>query len=95
MALTYEVDNRLKAIAPVLDEHAEWFGNVMRRIIYPENYPNAGPLALPQSFKRWAGEAEKDTFIEKITLAGLRRIHDDLGPRGGGAGDASARASLT
>jgi diguanylate cyclase len=78
MALTYEVDNRLKSIAPVLDEHAEWFGHVMRRMIYPENYPGAGPLSLPMSFKRWAAEAEKDDFIEKITLAGLRRIHDDL-----------------
>ena len=87
MALTYEVDNRLKAIAPVLDEHAEWFGHVMRRMIYPENYPGAGPLALPQSFKRWATEAEKDDFIEKITLSGLRRLHDEL--------DQAAAALLT
>jgi diguanylate cyclase len=78
MALTYAVDNRLKSISPVLDEHAEWFGHVMRRMIYPENYLQAGPLALPQSFKRWVTEAEKDDFIEKITLSGLRRLHDDL-----------------
>jgi hypothetical protein len=32
MPLEYEVDNKLKALAPLLDEHAEWFGRLMRRL---------------------------------------------------------------
>ena len=36
MSLSYEFDHKLALLAPVLDEQAEWFSYVMRRILYPE-----------------------------------------------------------
>ncbi len=79
MALTYEIDNQLKALAPVLDEHAEWFGLVMRCLFYPEKSDEQKIPAMPESFFAWVKEAEKGDVVERVTLARLCRIHDELG----------------
>lgn len=78
MALTYEVDDKLKALIPVLEEHAEWYGHVMRRTLYPEDYTSEGQLPLPEIFKNWVQEIKEDNFVEKITLERLEQLHDEL-----------------
>lgn len=78
MSLTYEIDNKLKALTPVLERHAEWFGRVTRHLFYPEMCRDGETVPTPDSFHAWAKEASQDDFIETITLNNLTRIHDDL-----------------
>ena len=78
MSLSYRMDERLKALTPVLAEHAEWFGGVMGRLFYPEKFIQAGPAAEPQSFRQWAESARDVEFVAAATLEDLMRIHDEL-----------------
>lgn len=79
MALKYEIDNRLKALAPVLDEHAEWFGRVMRRAFYPEISEAGNGLGIPEGFAVWSRDRAKTDFIDPETMAKLQALHHDLG----------------
>ncbi len=78
MALKYEIDDKLKTLVPVLDEHAEWFGRVMRRVFYPEEYLDVASLPLPSRFKAWEKEESDDDFIKEELMDSLRRAHDEL-----------------
>ncbi|MGZ9097699.1 MAG: diguanylate cyclase domain-containing protein [Micavibrio sp.] len=78
MPLDYDHDSRLKALSPVLDEHAEWFGRVIRQVFYPEQKMSQGLLAAPESFDNWARDAQRDEAVESATLTRMRRLHDDM-----------------
>lgn len=78
MPLAYDYDNTLKSIGPVIDEHEQWFDQIMRRTVYPELYEAGTQFPLPASFERWVADAEKNAFIEKITISALRQMHGDL-----------------
>lgn len=78
MPLDYDHDSRLKALSPVLDEHAEWFGRVIRQVFYPEQKMGAELLAAPESFDNWARDAQRDEAVEPATLTRMSRLHDDM-----------------
>ena len=78
MPLAYDQDSRLKALSPVLDEHAEWFGRILRQVFYPEQKMNADLLAAPESFDNWSRDAQRDEAVEATTLNRIRRLHDDM-----------------
>lgn len=79
MPLSYEVDGKLQHIAPVMDEHAEWYGRVMRAAFYPEEGGD-GVLA-PDRFNLWFREVEADEFIDARALQHLKIVHDDMHAR--------------
>jgi diguanylate cyclase len=78
MPLTYDQESRLKALSPVLDEHAEWFGRVIRQIFYPDPRANPDLLAAPDVFDNWAREAEQEDAIEAADLKRMRRLYNDM-----------------
>ncbi len=78
MPLIYDQDTRLHALSPVLDEHAEWFGRVIRHIFYPEKKMAPEMMEIPESFDVWARDAEKDEAVEKESIAQMRRLHKDM-----------------
>ncbi len=78
MPLDYEIDSKLKALAPVIDEHAEWFGRATKRIFFPTAFKGQEKLGVPESFQKWVKEVENDVFIEKVTLGDLRKIFEEL-----------------
>lgn len=78
MPLTYDQTSRLKALAPVLDEHSEWFGRVVRHVAYPELDQNRQMLTIPDSYKKWAGEAQRSETVAYETLDRLGRVYNDL-----------------
>lgn len=76
MALSYEIDSKLKALSPIVDEHAEWSSRVMRAVFYPER---AGEVFdPPQNFAIWLNEAATDDFIGKATIEKLRKLQTEL-----------------
>lgn len=78
MPLIYDQDSRLRALSPVLDEHAEWFGRVLRHIFYPEKQMAAEMLEIPDNFGHWVQSAEQDETIETESIAQMCRLHDDM-----------------
>jgi diguanylate cyclase len=78
MPLTYEENSRLKALSPVLDEHAEWFSRIIRQIFYPDLNVNAALLTAPDSFDHWAQEIQREDAIEEAALTRMLRLYDDM-----------------
>jgi len=78
MPLDYEIDNRLKTLVPVLDEHMAWFSRAIRLLFYPEKYDDTKSLEMPASFMEWLrGELELG-HIEKYALDNLANMHNDI-----------------
>lgn len=81
MSLAYEndLDDRLEALKPVLDEHEEWFSHVVRRLFYPEIQPAAKEdYKGTEMFERWSGDSKNREFVGGVTLDSISRIHADL-----------------
>jgi diguanylate cyclase len=78
MPLTYDQNSQLKALLPVLDEHGEWLGRIMRQIFYPETNQNPDTLVAPVSFQSWVKAAMQNELIPEDTLTQLRRMHEDM-----------------
>jgi|JI10StandDraft_1071094.scaffolds.fasta_scaffold105606_2 diguanylate cyclase len=76
MTLSYEIDSKLKAISPIVDEHAEWFTRVMRAVFYPERAGEA--FDPPQSFAVWLRESAQDDFVAKATLEKFKKMQTEL-----------------
>lgn len=78
MSLSYDIDSQFKNLLPVLDEHSEWFTRVTRQVFYPEKKPQQDLLMIPDSFEKWAVEAQKTQQILPESLMRLRRVHADM-----------------
>jgi diguanylate cyclase len=76
MSLSYEIDSKLKALSPIVDEHAEWFSRVMRAVFYPERAGDA--FDHPVSFVKWLMESSQDDFVAKATLDKLKKMQLEL-----------------
>lgn len=82
MALTYDQDTRLRALSPVLEEHSEWQGRVVRHLFYPEavSQPqDKSTCEIPKSFADWVQTATADDVVPMEMLVRLSNLHDDLG----------------
>lgn len=78
MTLDYETDSKLKALAPVLDEHAEWFCRATKHIFFPDAFKGKEGLDVPGSFQLWLNAAEGYDFIDKVTLDDLKKLFAEL-----------------
>ena len=78
MALSYEIDSKLKALAPVVDEHIDWYAQVLRRIYYPEEYTQNDFMQPPQGLKGWLTEISEEEVIEKVTLNHIEKTYNDM-----------------
>jgi hypothetical protein len=76
MALSYEIDSKLKALAPIVDEHSEWYNRVMRATFYPERAGD--PFEPPASFATWLNDAAQDDFVGRATLEKLRKMQVEV-----------------
>lgn len=78
MALSYEIDSKLKELAPVVDEHIDWYAQVLRRVYYPEEYSQNDFMQPPQTLKGWLSEIREDDVIETVTLDHIEKAYTDM-----------------
>lgn len=69
---------RFKALEPVLDEHAEWFGRVMRWTFYPDDSHSKEPINEPTSFQTWIKGIEGDDFYEPDSTERMADLYREL-----------------
>lgn len=99
MPVSYETESRLKALAPVLDEHAEWFGRAVRFIFYPETQERGRQkLGEPESFGHWIRDAAADEAFSRESIAELkekfRNLHMTAGRLAAAALESGRRPDL-
>lgn len=78
MADRTEEQNPFKDLMLMLDEHAEWYGRVMRRIFYPEKYERGSLLHAPETIKKWLKAMDEDGHLDSQSLSDIRKTLDDF-----------------
>jgi len=73
-----EDQNPFKNLMPMLDEHAEWYGRVMRRIFYPERYEKGSLLHAPEAIKKWLRAMDEEGHMDSESLNDIRKTLDDF-----------------
>lgn len=81
MTLEYDRETHIRELEPILDQYAEWFMQVVRRIFYPGLGHESKPVVSPDSFTLWMEAAEEKKLMEPQTLENLGNLHKDLAAR--------------
>jgi len=74
----YEIDSKLKSLALVIDDHAEWFVRATKRMFFPLDFKGQEKLEIPGSFQDWLKEAEHYDFMDSVTLEDLKKLFEEL-----------------
>lgn len=82
MALDYQLESRLKDLAPVLDDLGAWYSRIMRVLAYPEAPQTSEQLTIPRSFSLWAQSsvAEDDDVVSGL-IGDMVALHADVEAR--------------
>ena len=77
--LQYESTNKgWDELQPVLQEHIEWFYNLLEYAFYPESIDTMGALQKPTSFAQWIVSANRNDAIRPEIVERLNALHNDL-----------------
>ena len=78
MPLEYNKNDHWEALLPVLEEHAQWFNDLMEYLFYPEVDEIAAGINKPTSFAQWVVYANKSDKIQPEIVEKLTVLHADL-----------------
>lgn len=66
----------LKNLGPVLEDYAQWFSEVVTRIMFPQQLDIE--FDVPTSYEVWAKETEQSDSITPATLRGLTEAYEHM-----------------
>lgn len=78
MALEYDTNNKFEALAPVLEDYANWFSRIAVHVAYPEEQDGADGIVTPGSFKEWLESTKDNEDFSQAVVDDLTKIHDDM-----------------
>ena len=84
MALEYETHTKFEALAPILEDYANWFGGIALCTGYLGEAGDAGTIATPVSFAAWLENIEAGGDFSADVIDGITKIHDDMMLAGAG-----------
>lgn len=89
MPLDYEIDSRLKNLAPVLEDCAAWYVAAVKHLFFPESHDDGRCLVLPASFSQWLASERGSEYIDRAALEdmdGLQAALQQAVLKAGGGG---------
>jgi GGDEF domain-containing protein len=66
----------LKNLGPVLEEYADWFGNISMAVAYSDSHSDA--ISTPQSYRIWQKETESSEAISANVLKSMTETYEDM-----------------
>ena len=77
--LKYESKSEeLEAFRPILQEHAQWFNDLLEHLFYPEVVALDAELRKPTSFAQWVVSANRGDAFRPEIVERLNALHSDL-----------------
>ncbi|MCK5384700.1 MAG: diguanylate cyclase [Alphaproteobacteria bacterium] len=77
--LKYDTENdALEAFQPILQEHSQWFHDLLNRLFYPEENDLSTELRKPTSFAQWVVSSNSSETIRPEIVERLNALHNDL-----------------
>ncbi len=65
-------------LASVIDDHIEWYGQVMMAIAFHDTPNNLGTIIAPESFEEWNELCKAEKPFNKTILDNIRSLHHDV-----------------
>ncbi len=78
MPVDYKKNDGWEAFLPVLDEHCQWFHDVIECLFYSHADESLKVINKPTSFAQWILCARKDDKIQLEIIEKLSAVHSDL-----------------
>lgn len=78
MVLEYDSNTTFEMLSPVLEDYANWFGDISTFVAYPEKLDANWSVLLPSSFTEWLENLSDDSGISEIVLENVTKLHDDM-----------------
>ncbi len=78
MALEYNENKHYKALLPILDDHTEWFHQLVQCLFYPEDNSSVGLMNKPNSFAEWFVYVNREGGMPLEIIEKLAALHADL-----------------
>ncbi len=77
--LEYEKNkNELDTFGPILQEHGQWFHDLLEHLFYPSEHDPDCELASPTAFAQWVISANRGDVISPEIVERLNTLHTDL-----------------
>ena len=77
--LEYEKINlELDTFGPILQEHGQWFHDLLEHLFYPGEYGADCELEHPTSFAQWVVSVNRDKAVRPEIVERLSALHTDL-----------------
>ena len=78
MALEYDSNTEFEALAPILEDYADWFGRIAVYVAYPDDDAFSAEVTVPSSFRDWMENTAEDTTLSPAILKEIATIHDAM-----------------
>ncbi len=77
--LKYEnTNNFLEAFRPILQDHGQWFHDLLEHLFYPDEHSTDCELQAPTSFARWSVSVSQEKTVRPEIIERLNALHTDL-----------------
>lgn len=78
MALEYDSNTKFEALAPVLEDYANWFGGIALCTAYMGEAGEIESVVTPKSFQIWVETVQENEDFSQDVIDGVAKIHDDM-----------------
>lgn len=78
MALEYEKNSKFEALAPVLEEYADWFSRIALCVAYHDKEKEPEKIVTPSSFQDWVKAAGEEGGGTPLVIEDIAKSHDDM-----------------
>ncbi len=78
MPVDYKNNNGWEALLLVLDEHCQWFHNVIEYLFYAHLDNPSKNIVKPSSFAQWILHAKEDDTVQLEIIEKLTAVHNEL-----------------
>jgi len=78
MPMEYKINTKFEKLAPVLEDCAQWFGQVSLAVAYLNDGAQADKIITPISFRQWILEVTQDENYDEKSVSEISRVYNDM-----------------
>lgn len=71
-------NSKFEKLAPVLEDCAQWFGQIALAVAYPDEDTQVDKIKSPTSFREWIVEVSQDEDYDKSVVADISSVYNDM-----------------
>lgn len=78
MAIDTIKNSKFEKLAPVVEDCAQWFGQIAMAVAYPDQDTQVDKIKSPTSFREWILEVSQDEEYDKNVVSDISSVYNDM-----------------